>query len=246
MEISFLKKQKQQKHNLSDLDLITKNSSPVLTEALKSARTNLMYSLSDLDSGKCMIVTSALSAEGKTTTSINLAVSLAQTECRVLLVDADMRRPRVHQYLDIRNKEGLANYLGGFCELDNIICHLEKWNLDVVTAGNLPPNPTELLSSKKMQQFVATVKEQYDYILFDTPPVNIVADTITLTRLVDKIVFVCKCGVSITQEIAKAVSAIKFANAKMLGLISIDSHTKKKHSNNYSRYYSKYYYYQES
>ncbi len=242
MVLSFLKKQKQQKHIHSDTDLITKNPSPALSEALKTARTNLMYSLADLDDGKCVILTSALAAEGKTTTCINLAASLAQTESRVLLVDADMRRPRVHKYLNILNKEGLANYLGGFCKLEDIICRSEELNLDIVTAGNLPPNPTELLSSKKMQHFVATAKEQYDYILFDTPPVNIVADAVALTRLVENTVFVCKCGVSVMKEMKKAVSSLKFANAKILGFISIDAYAKKKRTGNYSGYY----YYQES
>lgn len=236
MQLPFLEKENFRKHIASDQDLITKNSSPILAEALKATRLNLMYALSDIEGGKCVLVTSALAAEGKTTTCINLAVSLAQTEARVLLVDADMRRPRVHNYLGVKNKEGLANYLGGFSELKNVIIRLEHLNLDIITAGSLPPNPTELLASKKMQSFIAMAREKYDYVVFDTPPVNIVADSLTLTRLAENVVFVCKCGCSITQEIDKALASLKFANAKILGFVTIDSH-ERKIKEDYSGYY---------
>lgn len=242
MQIPKFMINKKRRHILSDADLITKNTNPLLTEALKTARTNLMYALADIERGKCVLVTSALAAEGKTTTCINLAVSLAQTEHRVLLVDADLRRPRVHHYLNLKNKEGLSNVLGGFSELDAVIYHMDDINLDCITAGNLPPNPTELLSSKNMKKFIQTVKERYDYILFDTPPVNIVADSSALAQLVENVVFVCKCGISVTTEIKKALSALKFANAKILGFITIQSRKKKKKSKDYTGYY----YYQES
>ena len=238
MQLPFLQKENFRKHELSELDLITKNSNPVLLEALKVARLNLMYALSDIEGGKCVLVTSALAAEGKTTTCINMAVSLTQTGAKVLMIDADMRRPRIHTYLGIKNEEGLANYLGGFSELKDVITHMEHLNLDVVTAGSLPPNPTELLASKKMQNFIAMAKEKYDYVLFDTPPVNIVADTLTLTRLAENILFVIKCGASITSEIDKAMATLKFANAKILGFLSIDGKERKTKEAYYS-YYNK-------
>ena len=241
MPFAFLKKQSRPKHILSDNDLIFKNSSPALSEALKAARINLMYSLSEDDAGKCVLITSASPAEGKTTSCINLAVSLAQTECRVLVIDADLRRPRIHKCLDVKNKEGLANYLGGFSELSSIVSHIEDLNLDVITAGNLPPNPTELLGSKKMQRLIETVKQEYDYILLDTPPVNVVADAMTLTQLVKNAVFVCRCGCTLTTEVKKALSALTFASAKILGFITIDAPQKKKNNDDN---YSGYYYYQ--
>lgn len=238
----FFKKQATQKHISSDNGLILKSSNPALTEALKSARINLMYALSNEDAGKCVLITSASPSEGKTTSCVNLAVSLAQTECRVLLIDTDMRRPRIHQCLDMKNKAGLANYLGGFSELSSIITHIEGLNLDVITAGNMPPNPAELLGSKKMQHLIETVKQDYDYILLDTPPVNVVADTMTLTQLVENVVFVCKCGCSLTADVKKALSALKFANAKVLGFITINAPQKKKNDDNYSGYH---YYYEQ-
>ena len=238
MAISFRKKEHSYKRILSETDLITKNEDPALTEAIKAARTNLMYSLSGAEKGGCIIVTSADAAEGKTTTSINLAVSLAQTQHKVLLVDADMRRPRMHTYLGVRNDVGLANYLGGFAEPDDIINRFEGTKLDYITAGETPPNPTELLGSKNMQKLVEIFNERYDYILIDTPPVNLVADAMTLSALVENILFVLKCGNSNIYDVDKALSSLEFANAKMLGFICIDSNKKTRKK----RYTGNYYY----
>ncbi len=239
MRFPFFDSKKHHPREHSDDDLITNGNHSNLSEALKATRTNIMYSLSDIDGGKCVMVTSAVAAEGKTTNCINLAVSLAQTEARVLLVDADMRCPRVHTYLKIKNQVGLSNYLGGFASLDEAILKLTDLNVSCITAGALPPNPAELLSSKKMTSFINTVSKEYDYIIFDTPPVNIVSDTITLARLVEHAVLICKCGFSVTTEIKKAIAALKFTNTKILGFISIDSEKKKKkkREKGYSRYY---------
>lgn len=232
---NFLRKHTE--HILSNTDLITKSDNPMLSEALKSARTNLMYSLANTEGGKSVVVTSCLAAEGKTTTCINLAVSLAQTEARVLLIDADLRRPRMHTYLDKKNKAGLANYLGGFCELDAIIHCADDLNLDYITAGDLPPNPAELLSSQKIKTLVDAVKERYDYVLFDTPPINLVTDATALIQLTEHAILVCKCGTTITTEIKKALSKLEFANAKILGFITIDQRSNTKKAKDYSEYY---------
>ena len=237
---NFLKKNTE--HILSNTDLITKSDNPMLTEAIKCARTNLLYSLADTEGGKCIVITSCLAAEGKTTTCINLAVSLAQTEARVLLIDADLRRPRMHTYLDVKNKAGLANYLGGFCDLDAIIHRIDDLNLDYITAGDLPPNPAELLSTHKIENFITTVKERYDYILFDTPPMNLVTDATALVRLVENTILICKCGVTITSEIKKALNRLEFVNAKILGFITINQQCSKRKLKDYSGYYR----YQES
>jgi len=234
--LDFMKKNRPL-HVQSESDLITKNSSPVLSEALKLARTNLMYALSDIEGGKCLLLTSALAGEGKTTTCINLAVSLAQTEARVLLIDADMRCPRMHTYLGLENKEGLANFLGGFADLESVVKRLDKYNLDCITAGALPPNPAEMLSSKKMKSFIEEAKEHYDYVIFDTPPVNIVADAQVLASLVKNVVFVLKCGKSLMTEVKKAIATLNFADAKILGFVAIEKNQKKQ-SQHYASYYS--------
>jgi capsular exopolysaccharide synthesis family protein len=237
MSLSF-KKKNVDLHTISDVDLITKNPSSLLCEALKAARTNLMYTMSEIEGCKTVMVTSAFSAEGKTTTCINIAATLAQLQAKVLLVDADLRRPRMHTYLEVKNKEGLANHLGGFATVESIINRMEEFNFDYITAGNVPPNPAELLASKKFAAFLDSVKEKYDYIIIDTPPVNAVADALSVAASVENVLLVCRCGISITQEVKKAVSALEFAQAKILGFIAIDAQSRKaKTYETYSGYY---------
>ena len=237
MSFSFRKK-KVDPHAISDVDLITKKPSSSLSEALKAARTNLMYTLSEIEGCKTVMITSAFSAEGKTTTCINIAATLAQVQAKVLLIDADLRRPRVHTYLEVKNKEGLANHLGGFAAVESIINRMEGFDFDYITAGNIPPNPAELLSSKKFAAFIDVVKEKYDYIIVDTPPVNAVADALSVAASVENVLLVCRCGISITKEVQKAVSALEFAQAKILGFITIDAQNKKiKNYETYSGYY---------
>ncbi|MBO5733648.1 MAG: CpsD/CapB family tyrosine-protein kinase [Clostridia bacterium] len=243
MQFPFSKKNS--KHNLhviSDADLITKNPDASLSEALKAARINLMYTLSEdeEEKGKALLVTSAFSAEGKTTTCINLAATLAQTEAKVLLIDADLRKPRIHSYLGVKNQEGLANHLGGFSSIESVIRRMNEFNFDYITAGNIPPNPAELLSSKKFSALVEQLREHYDYIIFDTPPVNAVADVLSVVAAIENVVFICRCGISITSEVKKAISALEFAHAKILGFITINAQGKK--TDNYSTYSSYYYY----
>jgi len=242
MQFPFFKKNsKHHLHQISDADLITKNPDVSLSEALKAARINLMYTLSeDEEKGKALLITSAFSAEGKTTTSINLAATLAQTEAKVLLIDADLRKPRMHSYLGVKNHEGLANHLGGFSSVESIIRRMDEFNFDYITAGNIPPNPAELLSSKKFSALVEQLKEHYDYIIFDTPPVNAVADVLSVVAAIKNVVFTCRCGISITSEVKRAISALEFAKAKILGFITINAQGKK--TDNY-RTYSGYYYY---
>lgn len=239
MHIPLFKKKKRELHTMSEYDLITKNPDASLSESFKAARINLMYSLADTEEkGKAFLVTSAFSAEGKTTTSINLATTLAQTEAKVLLIDSDLRKPRVHRYLDVKNKEGLANYLGGFSSIDKIVNRMEDFNFDYITAGSIPPNPAELLSSKKFAALVEELKQHYDYIIFDTPPVNAVSDALVLVSAVKNVVFVCRCSISIISEVKKAIAALEFAQSKLLGFIAIDKEGKKiEHYKTYSGYY---------
>lgn len=240
MMFKILRKAKKSLHTPSNRDLVIKNADPMLSEALRATRINLMYTLSDLgEGGKTIMITSALSAEGKTTTAINLAATFAQTEMKVLLVDADLRKPRLHTYLEVKNKEGLANYLGGFVPIENVLNRMNEFNFDYITAGDIPPNPAELLSSSKFSDFLEKVKGIYDYIIIDTPPVNAVADALSIVPAVNNVVFVCRCGTSLSTEMKKAVSALEFAHAKILGFITIDSPNKRV---DYYTKYSAYYY----
>ncbi len=240
MNLPFLKHKKKHLHHISDVELVTKNPDPSLAEALKSARTNLMYALAEEgEGGKPFLVTSAFSAEGKTSTCINLAATFAQTDAKVLLVDADLRKPRLHTYLGVKNKQGLANHLGGFSTIESIINREPQYDFDYITAGDLPPNPAELLSSNKLVHFVNEIKNHYDYIIFDTPPVNAVTDALSVVSSIKNVLFICRCGISVTHEVKKAISALEFAQAKILGFITINAEnkTKKDRYNDYSSYY---------
>ncbi len=190
-----------------------------VTEAYKKARTNLVYSLIKKGCRK-VIITSPYKSEGKTTTAVNTAIALAQqVDAKVLIIDCDLRRPTIHTFFDIKNNVGLANYLGEENTLEQIISHTANPNLDIISYGAIPPNPSELLSSENMKNMVQELETMYDYILFDTPPVNMVIDVIPLISLSDGIVIVTKHKDTTYPELNKAVDTLKRNNAKILGII---------------------------
>ena len=144
-----------------------------IRESYKAARTNIVYSI--IKKGcKKISFTSANKGEGKTVTSVNVAIALAQqVNTRVLIIDCDLRRPQIHNALSLEPSPGLTNYLNGECEKEEMIRTTKISNLFAVTYGAVPPNPSELLSSSGMQEFVKTVEKDYDYIILDTPPVGV-------------------------------------------------------------------------
>ena len=190
-----------------------------VTEAYKKARTNLVYSI--IRKGcKKVIITSPYKSEGKTTTAVNTAIALSQqVNVKVLIIDCDLRRPTVHSLLNIQNEKGLTNYLTEECSLEQAITHTDSPNLDLITYGAIPPNPSELLSSDSMTEMVGKLEEKYDYILFDTPPVNMVIDVIPIISLSDGIVLVTKHKDTTYPELNKAVDTLKRNKAKILGII---------------------------
>ena len=190
-----------------------------VTEAYKKARTNLVYSIIKKGCRK-VIVTSPYKSEGKTTTAVNVAIALSQqVGVKVLVIDCDLRRPTVHTFFDIKNAKGLANYLGEESALEDIITHTDNPNLDIISYGAIPPNPSELLSSEGMRQLVEKCEEIYDYILFDTPPVNMVVDVIPIISVSDGIVIVTKHKDTTYPELNKAIDTLKRNKAKILGII---------------------------
>lgn len=190
-----------------------------VTESYKKARTNLVYSI--IKKGcKKIIVTSPFKSEGKTTTTINVAIALSQqVDTKVLVIDCDLRRPTVHSTMNLKSDKGLANFLNDECELKEIITHCESDNLDFITFGAIPPNPSELLSSDNMSDMVRRLEMVYDYIIFDTPPVNMVVDMIPLIGLSDGIVMVVKHNKTTYPELQRAVETIKRNKGKIVGII---------------------------
>ena len=161
-------------------------------ESYKAARTNIAYSI--LKKGcKKVAFTSSTKSEGKTVTSINVASALAQqVDTKVLVVECDLRRPRVNTALKIEPTPGLTNYLNDECSLEDIIKDTKIDNLKAIAYGAIPPNPSELLASEAMADLIKTAEKEYDYIIFDTPPVGIVIDAVPILKAADGVVIVAR------------------------------------------------------
>ena len=209
-------------------------------EAYKSARTNIVYSL--LKKGcKKIAFTSTQKGEGKTVTSSNIAYALAQqVDTKVLLIDCDLRAPKVQAVLGIEPTPGLTNYLNDECEITDIIKTTTQPNFHAICYGAIPPNPSELLASENMMEFVKLVEHQYDYIIFDTPPVGVVIDAIPLVKLADGVVIVAGNNQTTYPMLRKTIDTVKRANGKVLGVVinraDLSDSSKGKKYSNYSYY----------
>lgn len=236
-------KNKQKINNPGDM-LINANTSFHVREAYKAMRTNVMFSVPS-EGCKVIGITSAVPSEGKSTTILNLAMTFAETGTRVLLIDADMRRPNIKKILkaDIDDNKGLSDVLAKFIKVDDAICLSASNNLDIIFSGNIPPNPVELLASDNMTDIIDELKTNYDYIFIDTPPINVVTDATVLTRLLHGIILVARENHSRKDEIAEALNKLQFVNAKVIGLVLNDKvyqSKRRSYYGKYKRYYKEY------
>ena len=246
------KKTKQKSFNSSRTLLKDLSLSPSLKfkveESYKSIRANITFSLMKKGCKK-IVFTSSVAGEGKTTTTINLAISFAQAGQKVLLIDGDLRKPKIHQYFSISNTPGLTDYLGSTVSASNqdrvdlfSIVHLTEYeNLSVICSGSIPPNPAEILGSEPMANFLDDVSNDFDYIIIDTPPINIVSDALPIIRESDGVVLVVRYNQSTHPEVEKAIAALEFIDAKILGFVVNFVETKSGGKYNYGKY-SKYRY----
>ena len=193
-------------------------------EAYKSIRTNIMFSV--MKKGcKTIVISSSIPNEGKTTTTINIAIALAQANQKVLLIDGDLRKPKIHHYFSVPNSPGLTNYLGSKVgssnrtDLLSVIHATEYENLSVLCSGSIPPNPAEILGSEPMAEFLEEIGNDFDYIIIDTPPINVVSDALPVIRESDGVVLVVRSNQSTHPEIQRAISALEFIDAKILGFV---------------------------
>lgn len=210
-----------------------------IAEAYKAFRTNVQFALAGVEGGaKKIALTSALPKEGKTITTINLAVTCSQTEAKVLLVDCDMRRPRIHRYFNLESRVGLSNVLSGMCTIEEAIKDTNRPNLKVIPAGLIPPNPAELIASENMKKLLDKLSEDFDYIIIDTPPVNIVSDVLSLVNYIDGTIFVVCSESSTHPETKRALAKFQYAGASILGFVLNEVSGK-----NTKTYSSKYKYY---
>jgi len=214
-------------------------NSPV-AESYRQLRTALLLSSAG-HAPRTLLITSSQPAEGKTTTSVNTAISLAQTGASVLIVDADLRRPRVHKIFGLKNNAGLSNYLAGEGELASLI-QIAMPNLYVLPVGPLPPNPAELLGSAKMKTVVEMLSTNFDYVVIDSPPVSSFADSLILSSLVEGVIIVVKGGVTPREMAQRTKAHLQSVGAKILGVVINQIKLQPHDYYYYSTYYSRYYY----
>ncbi len=215
------------------------------SEAYKLLRTKLQFSFVDDNDCRILGVSSAMAGEGKSLSSVNLAYSLAQLEKRVLLVDCDMRRPSLNTKLPIQKTPGLSNYLTRQVKLDQMIQTFtsDQTNFNVIAAGRNPPNPIELLSSERMVKLLDQLRESYDYIILDLPPVGEVSDALVAAKLVDGILLVVRQDYCDRRALANAVEQFGFVDTRVLGVVlncTNDSRFRYRYKG-YYRYYKRYY-----
>lgn len=217
------------------------------TEAYKLLRTKIEFSFADDKKCRVLGVSSALAGEGKSLSSVNLAHSFSQLDKRVLLIDCDMRRPSLATKLNIERVPGLSNYLTGRNSITDIIqtCdeQFETSVFHVIAAGRIPPNPIELLSSNRMKELLDALREHYDYIILDLPPVGEVSDAIVAADLVDGVLMVVCQNYCTRKSFSRAVEQFDFVESRILGVVlNRVSENGKRYGYKYGKHYYKKYY----
>lgn len=206
-----------------------------ITEQYRTIRTNMQFSAIDEDL-RSVLVTSTGPSEGKSLTTANLAIVFAQQGKKVLLIDADLRKPTVHYTFRLNNTFGLSNYLVGDYELEKTVQKTNVDNLDIMTCGPIPPNPSELLGSKSMKKLLENSQEIYDIVIFDTPPVLAVTDSQILSNLVDGVLLVVRSKQTEKEAAKRAKDLLEKADANILGAVLNDRDVKE---GGYYYYYGK-------
>lgn len=189
-------------------------------EAYKLLRTNLMFSTCDEEKCKIIGLTSALRGEGKSTTAINLSYVLAEANKKTLLIEADMRLPRIQRLLQFQETVGLSNVLAGVSKLEEAIRRGVFWDtLSILPSGEIPPNPSELLSSMKMKHILSALAEDYDYIIIDLPPITAVSDGLAISTLLSGMIVVVRPDYCDRHALADTMRQMEFLNVKILGFV---------------------------
>lgn len=215
--------------------VVEKYPKAIVSENIKSLRTDLQFTAIDKNL-KTLLVTSTNASEGKSFVSANLAISFAQAEKKVLLVDCDLRKGRVHRLFDVPNTDGLSNLLTD--DLENAMHYIHNTgvdNLDIITCGTYPPNPSELLASRKMKKLLTSLRHRYDIIIFDGAPIGGLADSVILASLMDETVIVVRDGATSRTDLMAAKGELEKVGAKMAGVVF--NMVNRKSSKYYSYYY---------
>ena len=198
--------------------LLNAKSSFFSREAYNRLRTNLSFALAEADKCRTVMITSALQSEGKSITAANLAITLAEAGHHVLLIDCDLRRPKIGRLLSLKSEAGLSDILIQPKLLSGNVVQYRK-GIHVILAGSIPPNPSELLNSARMETLLSRLREGYDYIVLDTPPIGVVTDAAVLASQTDGVLVVVRTGQSERGPVTQAVEQLEYGNARILGFV---------------------------
>lgn len=243
MPIKLLKKKSKKLDDYSlthGVGLVTYDDpTSMISEQFNTIRTNIRFSSVDKDL-KSIMFTSSAPSEGKSTVSNNVAVSWAKQDKRVILIDTDLRRPTIHKTFSVKNRTGLSNYLLGNASLEDIVQSTMVEKLFVITSGPMPPNPSELLGSKRITELFKELTDKYDLMILDAPPVNSVTDAQVLATKVDGAILVVPQAIAEKNGVIHAKKALETVHANILGVV-MNRMSKDKLSGYYGGQYGGYY-----
>lgn len=230
--------------NIAERNKIGVNLNFKALEAYKLLRTNLTFSIPNENNCKIIGYTSAVRGEGKSLSQINTAYVFAENKKKVLIVEADFRRPSIAEKLGVSIPHGLSDFLvSKSTEVESVIVTIQAGSgisFDIVSAGRIPPNPSELLDSNKMKMFIEKCAEKYDFIFIDLPPVTAVTDAIIVSKMVDGMVVVVRQDFCDEKSLNETIRQLKFVDAKILGFVFNGQN--QLNSGRYRKYYKKDYY----
>ncbi len=227
------------KVNKTNETIIINNPLSLFSESYRLVR-HSMKCMSESNNGDCfkILVTSGMSKEGKTTTCINIATTFAMLKKKVVVVECDMRKPELGNQLNINNCYGLSSYLKGECTIDKVICKTSNNYLDAVVCGVEPPDPAELIVSDRFEELVEELERMYDYIIFDTPPISLVADALSLSKHAHLKVLVVRSGIVEKKQLEEIVNRLTSCGMRDVGIIlnAEESESGKYYGYRYTRY----------
>ncbi len=230
-------------HSLRQQYLLSNETPFTVTEAFRNLKASLSVSVPKKKGGIAIMSTSSYPEEGKTMVTVNLALMFAESDAKVILVDADIRKGRVAKFFNHKNVPGLSDCLSGQKTLEEVTFQSNiNPNLSYIPCGTHSPRPYELLESNEMKEFVETLREKYDYIIIDTPPILLISDALALAPITDGTVLVCRHQVSFVSDIARSLNTLQFAKANVLGVV-VNDYKAPKTGKIYGNYQKKYYYY---
>lgn len=219
---------------MKDIIVTHRDPKSTVSEAFRNLRTNVHYTSIDSEI-KILQITSSIQGEGKSTVTANYAVTVAQSGKKVLLIDCDLRRPQVHKLFNISNKTGLSNVLVGDATTESNIQETKVKNLFILTSGPIPPNPSEMLDSKRMKELMKSVVDYFDMVILDSPPVLPVTDGLILSKIAHGTLLVVSLGTTQKDALKKTVEALENIDANIIGTVVNKASTR-------SRYYAQYEY----